>query len=70
MGGKSDFENYPEVSVNSDYEFGKFFEIDGGTVVGSPGGSIRDVAVVSPVLREALASRTFRRIVSRLDNNN
>lgn len=60
----------PRSSVNSDYEFGTYFESDGGTVVGSPGGSIRDVAVVSSVLREALTSRTFRRIVSRLDNNN
>lgn len=55
--------------MNSDYEFGKFFKIDGGIVMGSLGGSIRDVTVVSPVLREALVSRTVRRIISRLDNN-
>ncbi|KAK9851295.1 hypothetical protein MYU51_011069 [Penicillium brevicompactum] len=53
-----DKENDPEplsprpTLVNSDYEFGTFFEDDDGTVVGSPGGSIRDVAVASPVLRE------------------
>lgn len=38
--------------VNSDYEFGTFFEDDDGTMVGSPGGSIRECAAPSPVLRE------------------
>ncbi|CAG8127900.1 unnamed protein product [Penicillium salamii] len=53
-----DKENVPEplsprpTLVNSDSDFGTFFEDDDGTMVGSPGSSIRNAPAASPVLRE------------------